>query len=85
MCRGRKSGPSTSRKHASRPEAVSMDFMVRPQSNVDTEAVQAREKLMAQNQSRAKVDSSFTKKTHMEGKPKLFKLGLSICRSVHSF
>lgn len=75
MCRGRKSGPSTSRQHASRPEAVSMDFMVRPQSNVDPEAVQAREKLMAQNQPRAKVDSSFTKKSSY-GKPKLFKLGL---------
>lgn len=61
LSQGRKSGPSTSRQHASRPEAVSMDFMVRPQSNVDPEAVQAREKLMAQNQPRAKLNKKLQK------------------------
>ncbi|KAH6822654.1 Transcription elongation factor family protein [Perilla frutescens var. hirtella] len=46
LSQGRKSGPSSSRQHASRPEAMSMDFVVRPQSKVDPEAVRARAKQM---------------------------------------
>ncbi|XP_057810042.1 protein IWS1 homolog 1-like isoform X3 [Salvia miltiorrhiza] len=52
----RKSGQSSSRQHASRPEAMSMDFMVRPQSKVDPEAVRARAKQMVQDQRRAKMN-----------------------------
>lgn len=63
MRRERKSSQSSSRQHASRPEAMSMDFMVRPQSKVDPEAVRARAKQMVQDQRRAKVGSSFMKQT----------------------
>ncbi|XP_047981827.1 protein IWS1 homolog 1-like [Salvia hispanica] len=52
----RKSSQSSSRQHASRPEAMSMDFMVRPQSKVDPEAVRARAKQMVQDQRRAKMN-----------------------------
>ncbi|XP_051146139.1 protein IWS1 homolog 1-like [Andrographis paniculata] len=51
-----KSGQSSSRQHASRPEAMSMDFVVRPQSKVDPEAIRARAKQMAQDQRRAKMN-----------------------------
>ncbi|XP_051151635.1 protein IWS1 homolog 1 [Andrographis paniculata] len=51
-----KSGQSSSRQHASRPEAMSMDFVVRPQSKVDPEAIKARAKQMAQDQRRAKMN-----------------------------
>ncbi|KAH6763379.1 Transcription elongation factor family protein [Perilla frutescens var. hirtella] len=56
LSQGRKSGPSSSRQHASRPEAMSMDFVVRPQSKVDPEAVRARAKQMVQDQRRAKMN-----------------------------
>lgn len=36
-----------------------MDFVVRPQSKVDPEAVRAQAKQKVQDQPRAKVDSSF--------------------------
>ncbi|KAK4389181.1 protein IWS11 [Sesamum angolense] len=52
---GSKSGQSSSRQHASRPEAMSMDFVVRPQSKVDPDEVRARAKQMVQDQRRAKV------------------------------
>ncbi|KAL0393704.1 UNVERIFIED_CONTAM: Phosphomevalonate kinase, peroxisomal [Sesamum latifolium] len=51
---GSKSGQSSSRQHASRPEAMSMDFVVRPQSKVDPDEVRARAKQMVQDQRRAK-------------------------------
>ncbi|KAL0324170.1 UNVERIFIED_CONTAM: protein IWS11 [Sesamum calycinum] len=53
--KGSKSGQSSSRQHASRPEAMSMDFVVRPQSKVDPDEVRARAKQMVQDQRRAKV------------------------------
>ncbi|XP_011082311.1 protein IWS1 homolog 1 [Sesamum indicum] len=53
---GSKSGQSSSRQHASRPEAMSMDFVVRPQSKVDPDEVRARAKQMVQDQRRAKMN-----------------------------
>ncbi|XP_075518075.1 protein IWS1 homolog 1-like [Primulina tabacum] len=53
---GAKSGQSSSRQHASRPEAMSMDFLVRPQSKVDPDEVRARAKQMVQDQRRAKMN-----------------------------
>ncbi|XP_073133228.1 protein IWS1 homolog 1-like [Henckelia pumila] len=53
---GAKSGSSSSRQHASRPEAMSMDFLVRPQSKVDPDEVRARAKLVVQDQRRAKMN-----------------------------
>ncbi|KAK6117009.1 hypothetical protein DH2020_049253 [Rehmannia glutinosa] len=50
------SGQSSSRQHASRPEAKSMDFVVRPQSKVDPVEVRARAKQMAQNLRRMKMN-----------------------------
>ncbi|KAK4400981.1 protein IWS11 [Sesamum angolense] len=46
--------------NASRPEAMSMDFVVRPQSKVDPDEVRAQAKQMVQDQRRAKVVSLFT-------------------------
>ncbi|PIN20152.1 hypothetical protein CDL12_07168 [Handroanthus impetiginosus] len=53
---GSKSGQSSSRLHASRPEAMSMDFVVRPQSKVDPDEVRARAKQMVQDQRRMKMN-----------------------------
>ncbi|KAL3500019.1 hypothetical protein ACH5RR_039112 [Cinchona calisaya] len=53
---GSKSGQSSSRLHASRPEAMSMDFVVRPQSKVDPEEVRARAKQIVQDQRRLKMN-----------------------------
>lgn len=55
ICRGQKSGQSSTRQLTSRPEAMSMDFVVRPQSKVDPEEVRARAKQMVQDQRRQKV------------------------------
>lgn len=55
-CRG--SNAQSSSNHVSRPEAMSMDFVVRPQSKVDPDEVRARAKQMLQNQRRVKVSSS---------------------------
>ncbi|KAH6805102.1 hypothetical protein C2S51_029933 [Perilla frutescens var. frutescens] len=55
LSQGQKYGPSSSKKHASRPEAMSMDFVVRPQSKVDPEAVRARAKQTGQGH-RAKLN-----------------------------
>lgn len=57
--RGSKSGQSFSRQQTTRPEAVSMDYVVRPQSKVDPEEIRARAKQLAQNQRRTKVGYSF--------------------------
>lgn len=59
ICRGAKFGEPSSSQHASRPEAVSMDFVVRPQSKVDPDGVRARAKQLVQDQRRAKVGNSF--------------------------
>lgn len=54
-CRGRKPGNSASRQHASRPEAMPLDFVVRPQSKIDPEEVRARAKQIVQDQRRINV------------------------------
>lgn len=54
-CREAKSGQSSSRQHASRPEALALDFVVRPQSKIDPEEVRARAKQVVQDQRRIKV------------------------------
>ncbi|KAG9154656.1 hypothetical protein Leryth_021153, partial [Lithospermum erythrorhizon] len=57
ICRGPKAGPSSSRMlHASRPEAMSMDFVVRPQSKVDPDEVRARGRQAMQNQKHLKMN-----------------------------
>lgn len=53
---GQKSEQTASRQHASRPEALPLDFVVRPQSKVDPEEVRARAKQSAQNQRRLKMN-----------------------------
>lgn len=58
ICRGSKSGQSSSRQLTTRPEAMSMDFLVRPQSKVDPDEVRARSKQMVQDQRRLKVGSA---------------------------
>ncbi|CAK9173460.1 unnamed protein product [Ilex paraguariensis] len=55
-----KSGQSSSRQHASRPEAMTMDFLVRPQSKIDPDEIRARAKQVVQDQRRLKVGSSST-------------------------
>ncbi|KAH7576476.1 hypothetical protein JRO89_XS01G0077600 [Xanthoceras sorbifolium] len=46
---------SSSRQHASRPEATPLDFIVRPQSKIDPDEVRARAKQVMQDQRRMKV------------------------------
>ncbi|KAL3844454.1 hypothetical protein ACJIZ3_001857 [Penstemon smallii] len=54
---GARSGQSSSsRQHASRPEAMSMDFVVRPQSKVDPDEVRARAKRVVQDLRHAKMN-----------------------------
>ncbi|OAY74538.1 Protein IWS [Ananas comosus] len=53
---GRKSGQSASRQHASRPEALPLDFVVRPQSKIDPEEIRARAKQVVQDQRRLKMN-----------------------------
>ncbi|KAL8153130.1 hypothetical protein V2J09_010890, partial [Rumex salicifolius] len=50
-----KSGQS-SRLHASRPEAMAMDFVVRPQSRIDPDEIRARAKQQIQDQRRLKMN-----------------------------
>lgn len=42
IIRGPKSRPSASMLHASRPEATSLDYIVRPQSKIDPDEIRAR-------------------------------------------
>ncbi|KAG9150478.1 hypothetical protein Leryth_010856 [Lithospermum erythrorhizon] len=57
LSQGPKAGPSSSRMlHASRPEAMSMDFVVRPQSKVDPDEVRARGRHAMQNQKHLKMN-----------------------------
>lgn len=51
-----RSGQSSSRQHASRPEATPLDFVIRPQSKIDPEEVRARAKQAAQDQQRMKMN-----------------------------
>ncbi|XP_055829953.1 protein IWS1 homolog 1-like [Solanum dulcamara] len=53
---GQKSGQSSGRQLTSRPEAMSMDFVVRPQSKIDPEEVRARARAMVQDQRRMKMN-----------------------------
>ncbi|XP_042032453.1 protein IWS1 homolog 1-like [Salvia splendens] len=55
--KGLKSAHSSSNQHASRPEAMLMDFLVRPQSKVDPDVVRARAKQVVQDQHRAKMNT----------------------------
>ncbi|XP_047965670.1 LOW QUALITY PROTEIN: protein IWS1 homolog 1-like [Salvia hispanica] len=55
--KGLKSAHSSSNQHASRPEAMLMDFLVRPQSKVDPDVVRARAKQVIQDQHRAKMNT----------------------------
>uniref|UniRef100_A0A7N2RE56 TFIIS N-terminal domain-containing protein n=1 Tax=Quercus lobata TaxID=97700 RepID=A0A7N2RE56_QUELO len=52
--RERKSGQSSSRLHATRPEATPLDFVVRPQSKIDPDEIRARAKQVVQDQRRLK-------------------------------
>ncbi|KAH9327293.1 hypothetical protein KI387_007471, partial [Taxus chinensis] len=49
-----KPGDEGYRQHASRPEALPMDFVVRPQSKIDPEEIRARAKQLKQDERRAK-------------------------------
>ncbi|XLT67496.1 hypothetical protein HN873_023935 [Arachis hypogaea] len=49
-----RSGQSSSRQHASRPEATPLDFVIRPQSKIHPEEVRVRAKAAAQDQQRMK-------------------------------
>ncbi|KAL2926415.1 Protein IWS1-like protein 1 [Bienertia sinuspersici] len=53
---GRKSGPSASRLHASRPEATPMDFVIRPQSRIDPDEIRARAKQQQMDERRTKMN-----------------------------
>lgn len=53
---GKKSRQAASRQHASRPEALPLDFVVRPQSKIDPEEIRARAKQAVQNQRRQKMN-----------------------------
>lgn len=53
---GKKSRQAASRQHAFRPEALPLDFLVRPQSKVDPEEIRARAKQVVQNQRRLKMN-----------------------------
>ncbi|KAE8055706.1 hypothetical protein FH972_012531 [Carpinus fangiana] len=54
--RERKSSQSSSRQHATRPEATPLDFVVRPQSKIDPDEIRARAKQVVQDQRRLKMN-----------------------------
>lgn len=51
-----RSGESSSRQHASRPEATPLDFVIRPQSKIDPDEIRARAKQATQDQHRMKMN-----------------------------
>ncbi|KAF8397472.1 hypothetical protein HHK36_016389 [Tetracentron sinense] len=51
-----KSSQSSSRQHASRPEALPLDFLVRPQSKIDPDEIRARAKQVVHDQRRLKMN-----------------------------
>ncbi|XP_031486034.1 protein IWS1 homolog 1 [Nymphaea colorata] len=51
-----KSSQSAPRLHASRPEALPLDFVVRPQSKIDPEEVRARARQLKQDERRMKMN-----------------------------
>ncbi|KAK1320326.1 hypothetical protein QJS10_CPA03g01586 [Acorus calamus] len=54
--KGSKSDQLASRRHASRPETLAMDFAVRPQSKINPEEVRARAKRVVHDQRRLKMN-----------------------------
>lgn len=52
-------GESGFRFHASRPEALALDFVVRPDSKIDPETVRARAKALQRDEKRQKVGLKF--------------------------
>ncbi|KAF2316317.1 hypothetical protein GH714_041658 [Hevea brasiliensis] len=56
ISRERRSGQSSDRQHASRPEATPLDFVVRPQSKIDPEEIRNRAKQVVQDQRRLKMN-----------------------------
>ncbi|KAK1272124.1 hypothetical protein QJS04_geneDACA021602 [Acorus gramineus] len=54
--KGSKSGQLASRRHASKPETLAMDFAVCPQSKIDPEEVRARSKRVVHDQRRLKMN-----------------------------
>ncbi|XP_037495763.1 protein IWS1 homolog 1-like [Jatropha curcas] len=54
ISRERRSGQSSSRQRASRPEATPLEFVVRPQSKIDPEEIRARAKQVLQTKERKK-------------------------------
>lgn len=54
-CREPKSVRAANVMHTSRPEALPLDFLVRPQSKVDPDEVRARAKSVHHDQHRIKV------------------------------
>ncbi|PIA60351.1 hypothetical protein AQUCO_00300093v1 [Aquilegia coerulea] len=53
---GPKSVQPSARQHASRPEALPMDFVVRPQSKIDPDEVRARARQVVHDQRRLKMN-----------------------------
>jgi transcription factor SPN1 len=53
--RGPKPGQPGYRQHASRPEALPLDFVVRPLSKIDPEEIRARAKQQRVDERRLKV------------------------------
>ncbi|KAD5317335.1 hypothetical protein E3N88_17281 [Mikania micrantha] len=51
-----KSGSSSSRLHTTRPEAMPLDFVVRPQSKIDPDEIRARAKQVVHDQRRLKMN-----------------------------
>ncbi|CAK8540282.1 unnamed protein product [Lathyrus sativus] len=51
-----RAGQSSSRQHASRPEATPLDFVIRPQSKIDPDEIRARAKQGPQDQHRMKMN-----------------------------
>eukprot|EP00268_Persea_americana_P039407 TRINITY_DN389_c0_g1_i3.p1 TRINITY_DN389_c0_g1~~TRINITY_DN389_c0_g1_i3.p1 ORF type:complete len:486 (+),score=132.40 TRINITY_DN389_c0_g1_i3:135-1592(+) len=51
-----KSAQEVARQHASRPEALPLDFVVRPQSKIDPDEVRARAKQVSHDQRRIKMN-----------------------------
>ncbi|KAK9132291.1 hypothetical protein Scep_011819 [Stephania cephalantha] len=56
--RGKKSIQPSSRQHVYRPEASTMDYVIRPHSKIDPDEVRARAKLAVCSQQPVEVESS---------------------------
>ncbi|GMH07074.1 hypothetical protein Nepgr_008914 [Nepenthes gracilis] len=76
----KKSGQSSSRQLTTRPEAMPMDFVIRPQSKVDPDEVRARAKQAGQDQHRLKMNKKLqhlksTKKKQLQATKVSFRFG----------